>query len=392
MTRRFFNTALFCRLARAACAAGLAPTFAAAQSPAAADGQIAPAIGVLLLKNGAVVRGAITESADRWIVTSEGRQMYIPASSVELSAPTMEALLNLRRSKMIRPTADTHLTLADWCLRNDLRAEARQELAAARALDPKHPRLALLERRLSVAIEVATRPPVIPAQPNQVVATVSATAAPHTSEKASSTAAKPAAAPADNLSPAIIESFTRRIQPILLNNCTTTGCHQQGGQQAFQLDRAMLHDLANRQSTMSNLRATLALVDRGRPQVSPLLTVPRAPHGGLAQPVFGPRQSNSVKQLIEWVGLVASLPQSETALATTNPSAVTAAEAERRAETATIPAIPPQQNSLPKFGAQLRPWTPRDPFDPEIFNRRMSREAAATAPHASSTAQPSAAR
>src|SRR4030095_5245611 len=88
----------------------------------------------------------------------------------------------------------------------------------------------------------------------------------------------------------VVELFTRKVQPVLVNNCSTSGCHQSGGKQSVQFDRALLRGEANRRSTMHNLEAALALVDRAHPDQSPLLTVPRKKHGGTAGAIFGPRQ------------------------------------------------------------------------------------------------------
>jgi hypothetical protein len=125
---------------------------------------------------------------------------------------------------------------------------------------------------------------------------------------------------------------------------------------------------------MSNLNAALAQVDHQRPQNSPLLTVPRAPHGGMDRPVLGPQQAKLVAQLIDWVALVTNTPVANEALATAAPTPdafapeppgnVQLANYEER-ETL----FPPSAG--PRYGAQLRPWQPKDPFDPEIFNRRF---------------------
>ena len=130
-----------------------------------------------------------------------------------------------------------------------------------------------------------------------------------------------------DLPEAAIERFTRKVQPVLVNNCTTSGCHQPGGTQKFQLDRAILHGMANRRSTMHNLAATLELVDRERPQLSPLLTMPREAHGGMEEPVFGPRQEQAFRHLVEWVALVTN---AVTAEREESPAATEAIQCRRR--------------------------------------------------------------
>lgn len=75
----------------------------------------------------------------------------------------------------------------------------------------------------------------------------------------------PAAPPAaGDVAPAALGSFTRAIQPLLLNRCATGACH--GGPQAAapQLERGPLHRQADRTTTLANLqRVTKAVADSG---------------------------------------------------------------------------------------------------------------------------------
>lgn len=177
------------------------------------------------------------------------------------------------------------------------------------------------------------------------------------------------------------------MQPLLVNNCTTSGCHQAGSQQEFQLDRAVLHGLSNRRITFRNLVATLELIDRNAPQQSELLTIPRRSHGGMDRPILGPRHESQLTQLFDWVGLVTESSVATEPIAAT-PDADTAPiqslEFGRREKPShfldrhVVPANfdDPQQPLRPKgevkFGLDLRPWQPKDEFDAEIFNRLKS--------------------
>ncbi len=117
---------------------------------------------------------------------------------------------------------------------------------------------------------------------------------------------------------------------------------------------------------MRNLAATLSIIDREQPQLSPLLTVPRETHGGMDRPIIGPRQQAAFEHLVDWVALItntedeaeiSTLTESNTSLAgnVTPPTA--------------IEEYAPARPRPIRFGAQLQPWQPKDPFDPEIFNR-----------------------
>jgi hypothetical protein len=353
----------------------------------------APTDQVVVLQDGGVMRGRVSRSGERYVLSRETGETFIPASNVLLVAASLEEAYLQRRQRLDRPTADDHLALAEWCLFQDLMTHAERELASARALDPNHDRLALIEQRLAIANERRQK---------------QAMGEQHAAKEAKSVAIPTPRVPTDvsNLPAGAVERFTRRVQPVLVNNCTMVGCHQLGGTATFQLDRAVLRGLANRRSTMSNLSATLTLVDREQPQLSPLLTVPRRTHGGMQRPVFGPRQEAAFRHLYEWVALVTAetakpspgAPPAENAEQFAADSGSSShwdspnMRVERLLNNATGPALyqespiigepaaPAAANATTatsplRYGARLEQWQPRDEFDPEIFNRKYAPQA-----------------
>jgi hypothetical protein len=339
---------------------------------------------IVVLHDGGVLIGDIVREGEAYVVTRAGGQIRVPASRVLVVCASLEEAYDYHRRQMARPTAQAHLALADWCLRFGLVAQASRELSDAKRLDGAHPRLVLLERRLANA-EREERS-ISKSEPSEAAA------------GGSSRRGEPAGpqnlATLSEVPAVVVERFTRRVQPILVNNCSASGCHQAGGEQQFQLDRALLHGLANRRSTMNNLAAALALVDREQPQLSPLLTVPRQSHGGMREPVFGPRQVQAFNHVVEWIALVTqadaaahdpkestvdadSLASSEALVAPENEASGSPGTAlERYGDL--LPVGYDEAGAMPaptwprlRFGARLQPWQPRDPFDPEIFNRQQ---------------------
>jgi hypothetical protein len=229
--------------------------------------------------------------------------------------------------------------------------------------------------------------------------------------------------------------FTRKVQPVLVNSCSMSGCHQTGGKLSFQLDRALLRGEANRRTTMHNLEATLALIDRAHPDQSPLLTVPRKSHGGTTGPVFGPRQQQAFKHLVDWVAVVVPPPEAPAAIAdaTLTPieanSAAGVVNASASAPVANADSDSPTNNlaaGMPvqdarhtparghspvraasatdddslmtlrtphrlQYGVQAKSWQPRDAFDPEIFNRGQLARTQASVPAAQTSSAANAA-
>jgi hypothetical protein len=348
---------------------------AAAEPVQPAQGAAESRDGVLVLRDGGVLTGQISQLVDRYVVARGGAEISVPAASVAMACDTLDAAYLRQRAEMQSPTAEAHLTLADWCLRFGLYPQAAEELVAARGLDPRHAKLELLERRLAVVSRPA---------PDKKSPSAAAAANPQTAPTRDSVRSPTSTG---ELPDGVVERFTRKVQPLLVNNCTTAGCHRPGGPQSFELDRALLHGMANRRSTMHNLSAVLALVDRERPQDSPLLTIPRRDHAGMNHPIFGPRQSPQFQQLVDWVAMVTE----STTAAEDTPAADAEQAAAARVEPPPAPprwrepveavsfdeSLPPLTPSPVRYGAQLRAWQPKDPFDPEIFNRQ-TRQAAST--------------
>lgn len=333
---------------------------------APAAGESAAADGVLLLHNGGVLEGRIWRDAGRYVVARSNSQLSVPAKDVAKMCRSLEEAYHVQRQQHTHPTAEAHLELAAWCLRHDLKLQASGELAEARRLDPRNPKLALLERRLAVA-----KRPSVESRPTRVETTQPDATPDEELQRLEAMARK--------LPDAVVERFTRKVQPLLVNNCTTAGCHQRPPVGArrddrhFQLDRAILHGMGNRRSTLHNLEATLALVDRSTPQHSPLLTIPRQRHGEAKQPLLGSHEAENFDQLVEWVALVTN------AVAVTDESL--AKDGEQHAppdakDAAVVPAgydadaAPAESKPRVQFGASSDPPRPIDPFDPELFNRK----------------------
>ena len=362
--------------------------------------------GVLVLNDGGVLRGHVTREGDRYIVQRAKSRLEVAASNVALVSNSMADAYTAQQ-RQLPHTAEAHLGLGDWCLRYNLLPQAERELADARQLDPHSGKLELLKRRLDVATRAASPPKAIEDESEDA-----------NQESAADVARLEELAAA--LPPGAVERFTRKVQPLLVNDCTTAGCHQAGGKQVFQLDRAVLHGLSNRRTTLSNLAATLALVNRDAPQLSLLLTVPHAEHADMKQPILGSRQDQQFRQLEEWVAIVTGtpVPAEEKADGVKSADAVgkrtTAAQRRNKAMSSKSAHVEPPAFHVDDKGAtaiddakaqangtsdvtqanyeeplpfeqlrqrtrptvQLKTWEPRDEFDPEIFNRQSPQPAA----------------
>jgi hypothetical protein len=366
-----------------------------------ADGvSLAPREGVLLLNNGEVVEGLITAAGDRYDVVRKDVEIRIKRSEVAIVCQDLQECYLHKRSGIEQGRVQDHLELAEWCLKNSLVEPAEKELEAARAADPEHPRIRLLEPRLELARQVPKDAE--PVQPGE----------------------KAVAEALDTLVRGLpagsMEHFTNGIQPMLLNYCAKSGCHGPRSSGPLKLERIPPNRLAGRHATQGNLRSALAMVDRDSPQESKLLLAPIRRHGTMKTPVFTHREQSQYKQLVEWVYLISNVKEAAPQ-PTLEERAAPLLQTVPRGGKATGAATPPQakpvgkqspdepaswsdsfpdQVSAPVAGpagqaapmtrgvAQTEPnavepganpkrsvpeaqFVPKDPFDPAIFNRRF---------------------
>jgi hypothetical protein len=331
--------------------------------------ELAPSEGVLVLRSGGVLTGKITEVGDRYYVTMDGAEIRIKRADVEHFCRTLDEAYQRRRAAIGHGRAVEHIDLAEWCLRQKLHHAASLELAQASSLDARHPRIALVQRRLALA----TAPPSFKV--------------PETVAGANRTATDELDALVEGLPPGTVEMYTARVQPLLMNGCSAAACHGPDSNNRLRLERIQAGRPLTRRITHRNLKSTLECVDRENPSNSLLLTKPLAAHGPLDTAVLGERDVEKYQRFVEWVNLATSksagpLPTSvaETAaplLQTIPDQPWPAAPNKAPPDDAKIPDPPDdspadEQRKRPQRGAKLDQPLARDPFDPEIFNRQFS--------------------
>jgi len=359
---------------------------------------LAPQHGILLLNNGHLIEGTVTAAGDRYDVIQSDQETRIKRSDVAVVCRTRQECYLHKRSLIEQDRAQDHLDLAEWCLRIGLLEPADQEIADAKAIDAAHPKIRLLERRAKLTREnPATLEPLT------------------TGDKALS--GEHLDRMARNLPPGSMQMYTDTIQPLLLNSCTKGGCHSPQSKSELRLERISISKTSGRRPTQRNLQAVLAMVDRAKPEESKLLQAPIRPHGAGNVPIFTDREQSQYKQLVQWVYLVANAKQvaspptleergapllqtmphtSEPATDESAKAAPPQAKANKVTPAAWSDSFPnhaatPTENppvGEPQFRATrihgqvvLRPLpkrpdtakepAARDPFDPEVFNRRF---------------------
>lgn len=349
--------------------------------------------GIVVLQNGNLLRGTITQAEDRYHVAVDGGRIHVHAGDVLFTCLTLEEAYGEKRARIQPGVARDHLELAQWCQRHGLLEFAAQELVQAKAVEPRHPLIPLVEQRIKVSLcqpEDATRP----AQPAELP--------PSPEELDRLVRGMPAGS---------VETFTQTIQPVLVNNCAAGRCHGPGTESKYRLLRPSWGKPASRRLTQRNLHSTLEWVDRDDPGVSKLLTAPVESHGSADGAIFKDHQADQYQRIVDWVYQMAgknppprSLPEeAEQPIPGRSPApssvlpAVHAAprESGRGGAFQVAPGVVPP--NVPLASQRFNPgsirlgqdaWpipsgtgmaassapqqlAPADPFDPEIFNRRF---------------------
>jgi hypothetical protein len=368
MWHRTVRTAVFC--------VGL---LAAGVSVARAEGassQNQPERGIIVLRNGQIIEGRITRAEGLYVVELSDGQIRIKAADVDLVCGSVEEGYQRKRAAIPVGNVQYHLELAQWCLRQGLLGPAAAELADAVAADPKHPMIGVMQHRLKTAQEP-----------------------PPTAETTRSSASGPSNDDLDRMIRGLphgaVETFTQSVQPVLMNHCTSSGCHGPQSETGLRLLRAPAGKSASRRVTQRNLYSALQFIDRENPAASQLLSAASGPHGAARYAIFNEHQALQYKRMVDWANQLAHHPTSE-APATVTPSEFGEPPAWFLSGSGPQPQSQEARKARPQPAAGqsvaarrggARPAAkapgeaapasfnqPADPFDPELFNRRLAPE------------------
>jgi hypothetical protein len=288
--------------------------------------------GYIVLRNGEVLEGKISLDDDIYCIGIPNGEIRIRKPEVDLVCKDLEEGYRRKREVIQVGNIHQHLELAQWCLHQNLLGPAGVEISAAAAVDPKNPMVGILQSRLKLALE----PPPPSSAKSQMCG-------PSNEELDRMIRGMPHG---------VVEGFTQSIQPMLLNNCASSGCHSPQSDNGFKLYRISTDRVSNRRTTQRNLYSVLQFVDLRNLATSKLLSAATQPHGTVQHAVFSERQTPQLRRMGEWLALFAQ----PTPLQTPNDPGVLPLTAQPMANNAGG-VLPASYNE------------PTDPFDPDAFNR-----------------------
>jgi hypothetical protein len=206
---------------------------------------------LLVLLDGTVIYGRITEVAGGYQIDDSKIQQVLPYEYVRLAAGSLDEAYIKQRDALQKPNAGDHLQLARWCHSNKLYAQATEQLAAALKLEPTRSEARALLQQVAEA------------SPEQLGGVAGG---------------DPAGTAGDTTAVGVAQNtqaeFVRRIQPILVNRCGNASCHGAAARNELKLAYVRSSHRQQRLETENNLQSVLRQIDRRRPDNSPLLSVP----------------------------------------------------------------------------------------------------------------------
>lgn len=231
---------------------------------------------VLLLEGNRVITGRVTRNADSYSVEQPAGTLIIAKEKVlHVTSNLHTAYVYLQDQLSPKATADEHVELARWCIGYKLIPEARFELEAALERDPSRDDI----RRNLGKLDALLKQP-LPEKKSVKSETPAERLAKRNTGLAEDVESL------GGLSREAGQEFTRRIQPILMHNCTASACHGPKADNKFKLTLVRQGPGVVRSTTEKNLLALFPYIDREDPKSGELYQLLKSNHGAQGRSIF----------------------------------------------------------------------------------------------------------
>jgi len=261
---------------------------------------LSPAEGMIVLKNGQILRGQVTRSGNHVFLWLPDGEIRLTNNDVACVCRDLIDGYEQQRARLNPRDLRGHLVLGEWCVQHQLWEAARLQLAHLRDLDPAHPGIGWIERRLRLAeVPQPGDAPALNAGPLALDAPVADVAVPEPGLSSAALEKLIKKLPAGTM-----EEFVQHLQPLLANRCATAGCHGPGAQSHFALLRWPQGQLPRLRQTQRNFAALLPYVNPAVPAESLLLQQAAQAHGTAKKAAFQ-ADEKSLANLQAWVAKIA---------------------------------------------------------------------------------------
>ncbi|MDR3637467.1 MAG: hypothetical protein P4L84_26925 [Isosphaeraceae bacterium] len=260
---------------------------------------------VLLMSDGKVFRGKVSETAKGYLLKQKGNSLPLRRETVQGIFHTLDEAYRFQADHVPARDPDEQMKLARWCMTNNLTAEAKIHLKVVAALSPKSPAKRMLEgielaeaRLTPKDTEIQRAGAEVPREMNlgatKPARRIGLSAPPQIFDLPQGLAVRRA------------NDFAIYVQPVLQRTCA--GCHNETYAGEFQLIQIRSKHDRTPEVFRMNLDATLRLVDPENPGKSELLSSSLRPHGNgpRKRPIFLGSNDPDYRVLSTWVNSLKS--------------------------------------------------------------------------------------
>jgi hypothetical protein len=269
-----------------------------AQTVSSPDGPL----GAVLLKNNRVLLGTVTRQGDVFVVEVANQSaVSLPKDQVDFVAETIREIYAYKIHCVTRWNVGEHFQLTRWCMVNQLLDEAVLHYREVAKQAGDHPRVKQL------AVELKSQMLEVPEFRSYLgLAPISELVSRPTPAVNSAAAASPVVSASSTLRvvqhPQVVQNFSERIQPILMNRCSQAACHGIQSQQRFQITEPYAKSSA--ETSSANLSSTLEQVAESSNSISPLMIYATKAHGLQRKPGIAVTESGLIAELSNWIQFV----------------------------------------------------------------------------------------
>jgi len=327
-----------------------------------------------------------------FVQTDGGSRVVFPVERVDFVCKSLKEAYWQKNARIRATDLNGHVQLFHWCMKQGLLEEAQNQIDLLLSMKIKAVQLEYLNRQLSVALtqQAKARLRLLAGTPAQAdsqaapaeekielvgFATESSTAA----EIERLNQLKRIEAAIDSLPKASVGVFKRKIEPLLIRNCSA--CHSDESSEVMPLARLGLNQVIPKRLSQRNLYHVLKQTDLNEPLSSPLFAAAVAPHAGRTEPILE-KGSVQYTNLGRWLIEISARPHQRhqvpdfEAMASLPSSQATVIKRMAKAPIAESPGISkservPDAPDIPRLDrSTTSEATALDPFDPDLFNKK----------------------
>jgi hypothetical protein len=241
-----------------------------------------------LLRTGFLTEGTATNDGKQYLLKTNFGTMSVPVTNVEFVGVTREDIYHYKRRTVKVNDCNELIKLAEWCFNNKLMQQGIAEYQRALQIAPNSVLADVIRKRLETLQDSPTV--------SSGLSGVRTMSASSSDESGNSEIHRWV----NGIPKSIVDSFAKKVQPVLVSRCAASDCHGSVSENQFKLGIPS-HTLGN--TTYRNLRSTLQWIDFDYPTESQLLSVLVSYHGG-TKAAFSV-ESTQYNNIVQWVRLTA---------------------------------------------------------------------------------------